>query len=124
MAWTRRRVEGSRDMLWDAMFETGMLSAASGQTTAGAECKLTLGPVPETGIIASCDPPHQFSARFPGLADSLLLVEFEGKAPSGFHAGFWLSTYALDAERVAELQQGLNEAVAECIARTAPIGQT
>jgi len=123
MAWTRQRVDGTREALWDAMFETGMLSTAPGEATAGAECKLSFGSVSATGIIASCDRPNHFSARFPSLADSLFFVELEGKAPSGFHTGFWLSTYALDAGRVEELQQGLNNAVTECIARTTPVGQ-
>ena len=37
----------------------------------------------------------------------------------GFHAGVWLSTYGLDAERVDALQRALTQAVGECL-RVAP----
>ena len=35
--------------------------------------------------------------------DALLFIEIEGGAPSGFHAGFWLSTYGLPNDAVAAL---------------------
>jgi hypothetical protein len=45
----------------------------------------------------------------------LLFIEFEGAAPSGFHAGFWLSTYGVDDETVGDLQRSLDDVVASLV---------
>jgi len=67
------------------------------------------------------DPPFRFAARLPSLDDALLFIELEAGAPSGFHAGFWLSTYGLPNDTVAELQRALDETVTRLVEVPAPV---
>jgi len=55
------------------------------------------------------------ASRFRSLGDALLFIETEGTAPSGFHVGFWLSTFGLDADTVRELQRSLDEVVTKLV---------
>jgi uncharacterized protein YndB with AHSA1/START domain len=113
MVWARRRTTVPRSEFWDALFAGGVLAVAD--APAGQVCTLTMGELTAEGGVATFDPPSRFAARFPSLNDALLFVELEGSSPTGFHAGFWLSTYGLDSARVAELQQSLDETVSGLI---------
>lgn len=111
---TRRRVEGSRSAFWDAVFSSGLLVAETNGDDA-ARCTLTLGSRVLTGVVRESVAEKRFSARLPSLADALLFIELEGSAASGFHAGFWLSTYGVDDETVGDLQRSLDDVVASLV---------
>jgi uncharacterized protein YndB with AHSA1/START domain len=104
---TRRRVSVTRSALWDSLFTSGFIAL----TNDTKQCVLTLGERSFDGVVEMFEGPSRFAARFPSLADAILFIELEGAAPTGFHVGFWLSTFGLDAETVSDLQRSLDEVV-------------
>jgi uncharacterized protein YndB with AHSA1/START domain len=114
MVSTRRRVDGSRMAFWDSMFTSGVL-ALQGNGDESQTCTMTLGTHALSGVVETCEAPLRFAGRFPSLEDALLFIELEGSAASGFHVGFWLSTYGVDDETVADLQRSLDDAVAALV---------
>jgi hypothetical protein len=114
MVSTRRRVEGSRVALWDSLFASGVVTVESSAVDP-KPCTLVLGSHVLDGIVETLKAQSSLAARFTSLADALLFIELEGSAPSGFHVGFWLSTYGVDEATVADLQQSLDSTVAALI---------
>ena len=111
MVSARRRVPESRAQMWESLFTSGLIGVGAGGAASGGPCTLTLGRTFDA-VIQTADVPHRFAAQISSLNDALLFIEFEGGAQKDFHAGFWLSTYGLDADTVAELQRALDAAVA------------
>jgi uncharacterized protein YndB with AHSA1/START domain len=68
---------------------------------------LQLGNDPQRFDIAHSVEPTHLWGTLPGLSDALLFVEMEPGNP-GYNCGIWLSTYGLNAERTAVLQQALS----------------
>jgi uncharacterized protein YndB with AHSA1/START domain len=110
MVSARKRVSISRTQFWDALFASGLVAVPGPDVTTGQPCTLTLGRTFDA-VVQTFDAPVRFAARIPLLEDALLFIELEGGAPDGFPAGFWLSTYGLDAGTVGELQRALDAAV-------------
>jgi uncharacterized protein YndB with AHSA1/START domain len=115
MVSARPRVTIQRDVFWDGLFTGGFISSMDPAAQAPTTCAITLGGRTLDAAVETNDPRARFAARIPALNDSLLFIEVEGKKPSDFHTGFWLSTYGLPAETVAELRGSLDAAVARLI---------
>ena len=114
MVSTRRRVEGSRAALWDSLFASALVSV-EWSAVDPKPCTLVLGSHVLQGVVETFRARSSLAARFASLADALLFIELEGSASSGFHVGFWLSTYGVDEATVADLQQSLDATVAALI---------
>ena len=107
----RPRIAMQRDAFWNALFSTGFINVDD-TSTSPKTCTITLGDRSLDAVVEMNDPLARFAARIPGLADATLFIEVEGKKQTDFHTGFWLSTYGLPAETVAELQRSLDAVVA------------
>jgi hypothetical protein len=120
MVSARKRVPASRAQFWESLFTSGLIGASSADSSAGASCTITLGRAFDA-VVQTSDPPFRFAARIPSLEDALLFIELEGGVPSGFHAGFWLSTYGLSNDTVMQLQGALDETVARLAEAPTPV---
>ena len=120
MVSARQRVPASRAQFWESLFASGLISVSPGGPSAGAACTVALGRSFDA-VVQTSDPPYRFAARMPSLNDALLFIELEAGAPNGFHAGFWLSTYGLPNDTVAELQRALDETVTRLVEVPAPV---
>jgi uncharacterized protein YndB with AHSA1/START domain len=119
MVWRRAATELGREDVWSRLLESGLVSphdrvAGEGEVAGGAAVQAGRDFVTDlgerqVGTVISTRPGHHFAGILPGLEQSLLFVELEGK-----HVGFWLSTYGLEADRVAGLQAALDA----CVERT------
>ena len=109
---TRRRSGVTRAALWESLFTSGFITVTGGDPR---QCVLTLGERSFDGVVEMSEAPFRFAARFPSLGDALLFIEPEGVAPTGFHVGFWLSTFGLDADTVRELQRSLDDIVTKIV---------
>jgi uncharacterized protein YndB with AHSA1/START domain len=114
MVSTRVRVDGPRSAFWNSLFSAGLVATETNGDDA-TSCTLRLGSRAFTGVVRESVAEKRFSARFPALADALLFIELEGAAPSGFHAGFWLSTYGVADETIGDLQRSLDDVVATLV---------
>jgi uncharacterized protein YndB with AHSA1/START domain len=119
MVSARPRVTTGRDAFWDSLFASGFI-AVHGSSDAPATCTITLGDQSFDAVVQMFEPGHCLAARVPGLEDSLLFIELEGTNPTEFHTGFWLSTYGLEADTSAGLQQSLGNAVARLTSGEVP----
>ena len=104
MVSARPKSAVQRGVFWDAMFESGFITRTSGD-----RATIHLGDDSYEMRVRTDEPSKRFAAQIPSLNDALLFIEFEGSKDTGFHAGFWLSTYGLPAESAAALQQALAE---------------
>jgi hypothetical protein len=102
MVSARPKSAVQRGAFWDAMFDSGFITRA-----AGDRATIRLGAETFEMNVRTDEATKRFAARIPSLNDALLFIEFEGSKDTGFHAGFWLSTYGLAAEKSAALQQAL-----------------
>jgi uncharacterized protein YndB with AHSA1/START domain len=107
MVWARPKSVIPRAAFWQAMFDSGLITRGSGD-----RATLRLGDQTHEMIVRTDEASKRFAARIPSLNDALLFIEFEGAKDTGFHAGFWLSTYGLAGDTTAALQDSLAEAVA------------
>ena len=119
MVSARPRVTTGRHAFWESLFASGLI-AVDGSSDAPATCTIRLGDQSFDGVVQMFEPGHCLAARLPGLEDSLLFIEFEGTNPTEFHAGFWLSTYGLEAHTTAGLQRSLDSAVARLTSGQVP----
>ena len=103
LLWRRVATDLGRDELWERLLAAAIVSAGADGTVASIE----LGD-PARAEVVSVRPGHHYAATLPGLDDSLLFVEVEGK-----HVGFWLSTYGMDPARADELEAALGRKVDE-----------
>lgn len=111
MVSTRRRVAGSRAHFWDSLFASGFLTVDS-EAGEPRSCTVRIGSHALRGVVETLAAPSAVAAQISSLEDALLFIELEGSAPSGFHVGFWLSTYGVDDATVADLQRSLDVAAA------------
>lgn len=114
MVSTRKKTTVPRDVFWDSLFSSGLIVTKAGSSEPDV-CTLTLGQRSFDAFVETRDISARFAARIPDLADSLLFIELEGGAPTGYHVGFWLSTYGLAPKLTAQLQQSLDETVAKLV---------
>ena len=104
MVSARPKSAVQRGEFWEAMFDSGFI-------TRGASDRATirLGDESFEMKVRTDEPGKRFAAQIPTLNDALLFIEFEGAKDTGFHAGFWLSTYGVAAEKCVRLQQVLTD---------------
>jgi uncharacterized protein YndB with AHSA1/START domain len=102
MVWRRVATDLARDVAWDKLVAGGLVAIAPAGAD-GVQIELDQA---RPAQVASTRTGHHFAATLPDLDDSVFFVELEGS-----HIGFWLSTYGVDDDRVAELQQALDERV-------------
>jgi uncharacterized protein YndB with AHSA1/START domain len=100
MVFTRRKTSLSQAEVWDRLTsEDGLAIEGDLMRFAGAR-----------GRVEHAAPKEYLWGTFAALDDSLLFVEFEGRA-APFTLGLWLSTYGLEKGKVVELQEEMNAMV-------------
>ena len=104
MVWRRVATDLTRDAVWERLVGAALVSAVSGGELP-PQPSVNLGE-PHAVEVVSEREGHHFAAKVPGLDDSLLFIQSEGR-----HVGVWLSTYSLPPQRVAALQTALDESV-------------
>jgi uncharacterized protein YndB with AHSA1/START domain len=119
MVSSRRQTMLPRDVFWESLFSSGLITMDHA-SHAPDTCALTLGTRSFEGRVETCEPPYRFAAQIPSLDDALLFIELEGGAASGFHAGFWLSTYGIAPNTTGELQRALDDTVARLVEPAVP----
>lgn len=111
MVWARRRVRGERERVLERLLGDGGLGVAAGPAAAfarGQAARLTgLGERALDARVLDHRPGRSFAAALPGLNDGLLFLEVE-PGTAEVHAGVWISTYGVGADRVDELQRRLD----------------
>ena len=108
MVFTRRRVlSRTRDELWPQLLGAFGIDASVRE---GDAFSLSLGDDVSHGIVAQWKPPIHFAGTLADLNDGLVFLELESSG-TDWHAGFWISTYGIEPERVARLQAELDLAV-------------
>jgi uncharacterized protein YndB with AHSA1/START domain len=108
MVWRRAETALDRDEVWRRLLASGLATpsdTAGGSPAAGQPFTTHLDGLHE-GTVVSARPGRHFAGVLPGLDQSVLFVEFEGR-----HVGFWLSTYGLEPSRSAALQDALDERI-------------
>ena len=108
MVWARRKTDRTRDDQWSRLVGAGTLVEVE-DLRPDADCRLVLDSA-WAGTVLSSRTGYHLAATVPELNEGLLLVELEGA-----HVGVWLSTYGLEADRVAQLQRGMDERVRELL---------
>jgi uncharacterized protein YndB with AHSA1/START domain len=103
MVWKRVATDLAREAVWERLLASALIAMPAG----------AVGPAPRVDLdgeiaaeVASARAGRHWAAALPELADSLFFVEIEGR-----HVGFWLSTYGVDDDRVAHLQEVLDARV-------------
>lgn len=99
LAWKRAATDLARDVAWDRLVGAALVA---GNGAVGSATGILVDRARPAQVI-SARPGHHFAATLPDLGDSVFFVELEGH-----HIGFWLSTYGMDEDRVAELQSALD----------------
>ena len=107
MVWERRTSRLSREALGARLFGRDGLALDPERPQAGSTARLRLG-VTRTSFEAQhvLFPTHLWG-RFPELNGAVLLVEMEPGRTGPVQTGFWLSTWGLDAQRLAAVKAGL-----------------
>jgi uncharacterized protein YndB with AHSA1/START domain len=105
LAWKRAATDLARDTAWERLLGAALVAGNGVAAAAGSVGEVLVDRL-RTAEVVSVRPGHHFAATLPDLDDSILFVELEGG-----HIGFWLSTYDMEADRVAELQSALDERI-------------
>jgi uncharacterized protein YndB with AHSA1/START domain len=108
MVWRRVESRLSRDDLWERVVGGGLIRATDDVAPASPFAWLAGDPV--EGEVVSARPGYHFAGSLPGLDDSIVFIEFEGK-----HLGIWLSTYGTSPEEARALQEALDARLAEVL---------
>ncbi len=103
LVWRRVATDLARDVVWESLVAGAVIS---GVAERGAQVELSLDEVRSAEVVSARKDYH-FAATVPGLDDSVLFVELEGK-----HVGLWLSTYDAEEDRVEQLERALDDRVA------------
>ena len=105
VAWARKAVSMTGDEVWARVMsvdgflgEKGIAGLVEGDEYS---LRTSLGDV-FNGIVTTIDPPFEFSGTVANLGDALFRVEFYEASVL-----FWVATYALSPDRVAQLQKSL-----------------
>lgn len=77
-------------------------------------CSTALGDALSGVVLAASPETGQFGLTLSELGDAVLFLEME-PAPGGVRAAFWLSTYGLDADRLAEARDRYARLYAEAL---------
>lgn len=105
VVWRRVATDLAKDAVWERLLAGALVGAAAGPAV---DVRVDLEP--RAAEVASLREGRYFAAAIPSLEDSLYFVELEGQ-----HVGFWLSTYALEDDRVQALQAALDARVDEVL---------
>lgn len=101
LAWKRSATDLARDVAWERLVGAALV-VGNGAAAAGSGAEILVDRARPAQVVTA-RPGHHFAATLPDLDDSVFFVELEGR-----HIGFWLSTYGIEEDRVAELQSALD----------------
>ena len=99
LVWRRFATDLARDVVWERLVGSALIGLAAGHED---DIDLMLDQIRSARVVSEREGYH-FAATLPELDDSAFFVELEGT-----HVGLWLSTYGMDDDRVAQLQNALD----------------
>ena len=99
MVWVRPESTRSRKAVWNRLVNGPLVSSSGAGPGGRFDLHMAGGQV---GQVVSVRPGYHFAGVLPGMNDSILFIELEGK-----HVGIWLSTYGGNEEDALVLQKEL-----------------